>query len=328
MSDIPLFLSCTDLHFTSKTPACRVDEQFQTAQIMKLIHLLETARSTKFKMVLCAGDFFDSATRNLTYDLLETIISCFQRHSDVTFYCVAGNHDMRFRQQSLENTPLKLLAGAVSNFKLINGFDRIDYDEDVVFIYASQWEVPLEQVIRSYGSPDSLPVTDGRLAWYIGLTHRTIFEETVAPWAEEFGLIASEFIRACNGRSDRKLDYIITGDNHECFMDEVQDTVLVNSGPMLRNSIDKMEYKPRYAVYLPYKVRLNFFPIVTGDKAFDMKYVTQQKEIKEATKVDFDKLISEVDSAFALSNDFPTALRYVVKKKHPELLKKLEKILE
>lgn len=328
MSDMPLFLSCTDLHFTSKTPACRIDQQFQSAQIMKLIHLLEMARSTKFQLVLCAGDFFDSATRNITYDLLENIISCFKQFKDVTFLCVAGNHDMRFRQQTLDNTPLRLIASARPNFRIVSGFERLEYAEDVVCLYASPWEVPLEQVIRSYGPPDTFKVDDGKQAWYVGLTHRTIFESSVAPWADGFGLIASEFIRACNGRSNRKLDYIITGDNHECFMDEVGDTVLVNSGPMLRNSIDKMDYQPRYAAIYDCRVRLNFFPIVTDGEAFNMNYVNQQKEIKEATKVDFDKLITEVDSAFALSNDFPTALRYVVKKKHPELLKKLEKILE
>ena len=328
MSDMPLFLSCTDLHFTSKTPACRQEHQFQNAQIMKLVHLLQEARSTKFQMILCAGDFFDSATRNITYDLLEIIISCFRQYKDVMFLCVAGNHDMRFRQQTLDNTPLRLLSSALPNFKIVSGMERFDFAEDTVFLYASPWDVPLEQIVRNFGAPDTFQAEDGKQGWYIGLTHRTIFECAVAPWADGFGLVASDFIRDCNGRSKRRFDYIITGDNHECFMDEVQDTVLINSGPMLRTSIDKMDYKPRYAAVYDTRVRLNFFPIITDGDAFNMNYVNQQKEIKEATTIDFDKLITEVDSAFSLSNDFPTALRYVVKKKHPELLKKLEKILE
>lgn len=328
MSDTPLFLSCTDLHFTSKIPACRQELHFSTAQIIKLVHLLHEARSTKFKLVLCAGDFFDSATRNVTYELLEKIIDTFKRYQDVTFVCVAGNHDMRFRQQSLMNTPLNLLQTALPNFKVVHGMERFEYAEDTVFLYASPWDVPLEQIIRNFGSPETFKPEGNKVGWYIGLTHRTIFECAVAPWADGFGIVASDFIRDCNGRSKRRFDYIITGDNHECFMDEVQDTVLINSGPMLRTSIDKMDYKPRYAVVYDTRVRLNFFPIGTGDSVFNMDYVNRQKEIKEATTIDFDKLITEVDSAFSLSNDFPTALRYVVKKKHPELLKKLEKILE
>ena len=73
---------------------------------------------------------------------------------------------------------------------------------------------------------------------------------------------------------------------------------------------------------------MEFVPFTTENGVFNMEYVHEQNEIKRATNLDFDKFLSEVNSAVSITLDYPTALRHVVKKNYPELKEKLEFLLE
>ena len=328
MSDFALFCCCTDLHLSTKVPSCRSDDFVQT-QLFKLNQLLTVAEhQTKMKLVLCAGDFFDSATRNMDYTMLARLIALFNAHRSVRFITVAGNHDMRFHTNDLMNTPLNILATACENFQIATALiTDIITDDVVLHIHSANWGENLEDLARVHQLSGTDFHKDKEHLW-VGLTHRTVFEKTVAPWAETTGITAKVLIELCNESQDNhKFDYIITGDNHETFVVEHDGTTLINAGPMLRTSIDKIDFQPHFARVWKDKVSLAKFPIVHSDHSFDHNYVAQQKELKEATKIDFDNLLTEVNNAVGITNDFRKAIKLVVTQKHPELLEKLEKII-
>lgn len=327
MSELALFVCCTDLHFTTKTPACRTEMEFQQAQLFKLKQLLVMAEhQTEMKLVLCAGDFFDSATRNMDYQMLSNLIYMFNNHRDVQFITVAGNHDMRFHTNDLSNTPLNILTSACPNFSVAPCISNVVRGNYVVHLYAAEWGFDLEKLAAQH--PLGSDFHKDKTHLWVGLTHRTVFEKTVAPWAEGSGITAEDLIKRCNATQQvQDFDYIITGDNHETFMVGVDDTTLINAGPMLRSSIDKMQFKPKFAKVWETYAEFTPYPILPASQAFNQEYVAQHKEIKEATSIDFDKLLTEINSSVSITNDFRLAIQLVVTKKHPELLGKLEKII-
>src|SRR5574344_1056634 len=101
------FVSCTDLHITNKCPKIRTDDYFAT-QMIKFTLLCETASRSALHLLVCAGDFFDSV-KSVSYENLEEIIDIIRKY-DLTLLTTAGQHDQRFHDLNLINTPLSLLA--------------------------------------------------------------------------------------------------------------------------------------------------------------------------------------------------------------------------
>ena len=324
-----LFVSCTDLHFTSKRPACRSDE-YQKTMLKKFEELLIAAENTRLSLLLCAGDFFDSAKRNIGFSLISDLVQLIQSYKDVNVVSVAGNHDLLFHNNDMTDIPLRVLQESCPNFCILNNeiYRAIDVDDNKheYLILGEGWNWTKENM-KLLLQQENLPIG----STLILLTHTTIFKDKLPDWASPSdSFTASQFILALESMAT--FDAVISGDNHESFTTRVHGTLLVNSGSMMRSKIDLMDYHPRYAVYTKALnctgLYVEFVPFTTENNVFNMEYVNEQKEIQRVTNLDFDKFLSEVNSAVSITLDYPTALRHVVKKNYPELKEKLEFLLE
>lgn len=324
-----LFVSCTDLHFTSKRPACRSDD-YQKTMLKKFEELLIAAENTRLALLLCAGDFFDSARRNIGFSLLSDLVQLINLYKSVDIVSVAGNHDLLFHNNDMTDTPLRVLHESCPNFYILDNeiYRAIDFDDrsQEYLIIGEGWNWSKENM-KLLLQQENFPIG----STLILLTHTTIFKDKLPDWASpNDSFTASQFIHALESMA--KFDAVISGDNHESFATRVNGTLLVNSGAMMRNKIDLMDYHPRYAVYSKALncpgLDVKFVPFTTENNVFNMEYVNEQKEIQRATNFDFDKFLSEVNSAVSITLDYPTALRHVIKKNYPELKSKLEFLLE
>lgn len=324
-----LFVSCTDLHFTSKRPACRSDE-YQKTMLKKFEELLIASENTRLSLLLCAGDFFDSARRNIGFSLLSDLVSLIRAYKHVTVLSVAGNHDLLFHNNDMTDIPLRVLHESCPNFCILDNsiYHAKDSDDNnqEYLILGEGWNWTKENMKLLL--QQEKPAASSSL---ILLTHTTIFKDKLPDWASPSdSFTASQFILSLKNMAT--FDAVISGDNHESFATRVNGTLLVNSGSMMRSKIDLMDYHPRYAVYTKalnyHGLDVEFVPFTTENDVFNMEYVHEQNEIKRATNLDFDKFLSEVNSAVSITLDYPTALRHVVKKNYPELKEKLEFLLE
>ena len=331
MSSTPLFVSCTDLHFTSKRPACRSDN-YQKTMLKKFEQLLSEAKQTELHLILCAGDFFDSAKRNIGFSLLSDLIELINQYSDVSILTVPGNHDLVYHIQDIEDTPLRVLKESCSNFHVCDTRRfRIKGSSKSYDIFGAGWGWEHEELKKLYYDAKFLP-SDKPIV-NILLTHTTLFEWDLPAWADQHSYVARDFIDFLDNTLKINFQLIISGDNHESFVAQRGGTLLVNSGSMMRSKIDLMGYKPEYAVYYAvdskpsgFAVQLKPFKLATD--IFNMEYVNEHKEIKAAINLDFDKFLSEINSAVAITLDYQTALQQVIKKNYPELKNKLEMLLD
>lgn len=333
----PMFISCTDIHFTTKVPPCRL-ENYRENELSKFAFLMNEAENTEFKTILCAGDVFDSATKNMSYEFLSSLISIFRAHPKVQFMTVAGNHDMKYRDTSLSDTPLQFMATVLPiQFKIL-GWDALDApgafrfsskdNNGIVFIHPIGWGDSISTVLAAFNEEEVSNKEALKNQRHIVLGHITTFEERLPHWADpKTCYTASDLIDKVDaylGKYQNNL--IITGDNHEQFSVLGHNASLINTGPIFRSTIDTKNIKPQYAEIWFDRARICNIPC--EDDVFNQEYISKQRELKEATTINFDELVNEIDANYSMTNDFNIAIKSVVKSKHPELLSKLRKILD
>ena len=176
-----LFVSCTDLHFTSKRPACRSDD-YQKTMLKKFEELLIASEKTRLSLLLCAGDFFDSAKRNIGFSLISDLVQLIQSYKDVNVVSVAGNHDLLFHNNDMTDIPLRVLNESCPNFYILNNeiYRAIDFDDNnhEYLILGEGWNWTKENMKLLL--QQEKPAASSSL---ILLTHTTIFKDKL-PYLE------------------------------------------------------------------------------------------------------------------------------------------------
>src|SRR6056297_1273436 len=106
MSDTYDFIACADLHISDKSPSKRTKE-YPEQVLSKLNQILKiTKKKTHTNFLVIAGDFFDSPM--VSYDTTRKVIKILRKHN-VEIFCIPGQHDIRYHQIGLQNTPLGIL---------------------------------------------------------------------------------------------------------------------------------------------------------------------------------------------------------------------------
>lgn len=95
-------------------------------------------------------------------------------------------------------------------------------------------------------------------------------------------------------------DLIVTGDNHQAFVEEHQGRVLVNPGSLMRQAADQIDFKPR--VYLYYaqenEVKAVYIPISREDVTRDHLERSQERDDR------IDAFIEKINSDWIASMSF------------------------
>ena len=266
-----------DLHAKERAPRCRTDDYFQTF-LGKLKWIMELADKEGVAVVVFPGDVFDSYRAS---DFLKsTLIGIFQ-DSWADVVVVSGQHDQRHHTLDLSNTPLGVLsaAGAVTVLgDWIFSRDKGDAGNKATHFYGASWgqEVPKRQYEEFFN---------------VLATHRMIIKDNPLWEGQEDFSRAKNFLRASD------FDLIISGDNHQFFMEEVGDRYLINCGSLMRSSISQVDHEPRVVLFdtdcreaKEFKV-----PIQPSEEVMDLEQVEKQKEKNEKLGEFIDSLAEDAE---------------------------------
>jgi DNA repair exonuclease SbcCD nuclease subunit len=266
------FLVCSDFHLTDQRPKSRLDASYFHTGMSKLQEILEFAAKNKIEYILQAGDFFDThrASDFIKQKVIQLLLM-YKREHNITMCVVFGQHDLRFHNSDIENTPLKVLeqAGAVVLLKP----DTPYFCEEDIAVYGASWnEEPTDQLDESKIN--------------VLVTHRMVIQNKL--WEHQEGAV---FVN--NLFRQFKHDYILTGDNHQHFTSSVSPAkgkkrYAINCGSLLRSNITQLQHKPC------------FYLVDTAQNTIKQHYLTV-KDIETIMRVDEaveEKVVNEELIAF------------------------------
>ena len=215
------FIATSDWHLTTQRPSSRTD-QFPKTPLRKARFVINQAQ--KHDGLLClAGDLFDTPYISGTpFSLIEEVIGLLKPIAH-RLCLAAGQHDMRYHQKSLQNTPFSVVVKAC----------EINRQPKTIKVNGEEWFIQ----ICDWGSEIPQPVSHPALL----VVHETIIQPTM-----KFpGKNARDFLAKYG------YDLVISGDNHLTFMEEYRGRVLVNTGSLVRLSIDQKDRQPVIAKITP-----------------------------------------------------------------------------
>ncbi len=214
-----------DVHLTKKRPSNRRDDYWQTA-MDKLEFVFEKASEEKAEMIIFPGDLTD--TPEISYWEAGEIIDMFNYYGDIVKLTTYGQHDMRYRTKP--NTALAMLEKAIPSLQIIEN-------------YSSPVECCKYPVAISGASYNEDPGEPMEGCFNILIIHRMIIEKKLWNAQEEYEP-SNLFLRQHN------FDLIVSGDNHQGFIEEGRNKkLLINCGSMLRSNIGQVEHKPFFVLF-------------------------------------------------------------------------------
>lgn len=239
-----------DMHITDKRPSCRNDKNYAQTCMYKL----HEALLPDTDLVLQAGDFFDSHT--ISNRILGDTINLLRVLSKQVL-CVFGQHDKRFHSIDHSDTALRILCETlyVSTFPL---------QTKAVSITACHFGMDIPEPQKS--------------DFNILILHKMITKSgPLFPGQIDF-VPAKDFLEKHN------YDLILSGDNHQTFIEEMGGRFLVNPGCMMRKTIDMIDHEPC------------FFIFDTDSKQLEQHFFTAPKDVfvQHEKKFNFDAEMEEL----------------------------------
>jgi len=219
----PNAILVADFHLREDQPICRLDD-FPAAQ-WKKVDFINNLQQKYNCPVLCTGDLFHH-WKPSPFLLSETM-----KHLPDQFHTVYGNHDLPQHNLELANK------SGIYTLEMANEVNGIS-PPFITFV--------------SYGMVPPDEDKNKILTWHV-MTYKTNkpFPDCTSPKAIQLLKKYPQY------------DLIVTGDNHQPFIEEYKGRLLVNPGSLTRQSANEA-HKPRVylwyadtntveAVYLPFK---------------------------------------------------------------------------
>jgi len=231
------FIACSDFHITDHRPKSRLDSDYFETCINKLKQIYDYAKDNNISRIIQAGDFFDSArASDYIKQKVISLLSEYKNSNDITTSVIFGQHDLRFHNSNIENTPLKVLESA--------GVVSILYNQGVhaftdtvtgqhIYIYGASWNE----------TPQEIKDKD---AINILVMHKMIIKDKLWEQQEDATFVNNLFRQFPH-------TYMITGDNHQHFTSSVSPKgkdkrFAINCGSLMRSSIIQTAHKPCFYV--------------------------------------------------------------------------------
>lgn len=270
------FIASADWHLRETSPRYRRDK-FYVTQYKKIQWILDQSIFYRAP-ILIAGDIFNSP--KAPYEFTNTYLEILMNHP-FRIYACAGQHDLRYHVNSIENTPLgTLAAGGVLTLT----------SNDLIQISGWGAKIPKEKK-------------------RILLTHRCITPEA-PPFFLEDAISAESMLR-----NHPNHQFIISGDYHVPHSTKIKERWLVNPGSVMRSNKDQENHKPR--VYLidtkENTVKPLFIPIKPASEVFDFAKIERDDKTDQAVISEFVKAIKVKSNR----PNFPRILKQVVEKANP-----------
>lgn len=223
------FLLLSDIHGMSQTPIARMDDMNEAFK-HKFSYVCEYAKNNNL-IILQAGDL---THKPRDWHLLNDIIKILRKYN-VGLNCVFGQHDMYMR--NMHSVPT--IMGTLKNTGLINilnGKKNNYYIENKLPIFS------IGLFGASFG--DKIPKPLRKYDTNILVLHKNISQKELYP---KHNYTSPEYFIKYNPG----WDLILVGDIHRKFVVEYKQTLMINTGPMMRYEATKynFKHKPCFFIY-------------------------------------------------------------------------------
>lgn len=277
----PDAILCSDIHLREDTPTCRMDD-YQKAQWKKVDFIAGLQKQYNCP-VFCGGDLFHH------WKSSPRLLSVTMDHLPKNFYSVAGQHDLP--QHSLD---------------LIDksGIYTLQRAGKVYFLPECHWgQEPtvgafIKQKIDVTSIADSLPQ-------YLEVGHNILIWHHMVWQGKKLWPGQTDPSAKATLRKYSQYQLILTGDNHNPFVEEYEGRLLVNPGSMMRMTADQVDHRPR--VYLWYAgdntVEPVYLPIEQG--VVSRQHIERQEQRDER----IDAFVSRLNEDWNVELDFEKNLR-------------------
>jgi len=243
---MPKFILTADLHIRSDIPRCRVDEDWEETQRLMINEIISVANKYKVPLVI-TGDLFDSP--NIPARFIVMLINEFSKIKDKVYF-LAGNHELPYHSlQNIDNSSIGIFSSMAKNHnKIIEGMAE--------FGLWSHFNCKYEG-------------TNSGLLFI----HKLVFENNKSLPPNVQAITAQELLDKYEN-----VNWIFTGDNHQCFHYEKNGRHVVNPGCSIRQKTDEQEYKPS-VFYIDTEKEIVERIFLSDDiKMVDDNYIIEEKE--------------------------------------------------
>jgi DNA repair exonuclease SbcCD nuclease subunit len=213
----PDALFTADWHLREDTPVCRTDPEFQTSQWNKVDFISKLQRQYKCP-ILHSGDLFNH------WKPSPALLTKTMKHLPDNFHTIYGNHDLP--QHNLE------LADKC-------GINVLKEAGKLEVMDGTHWGQPIKHCTTIFFNEKNEHIPQRNiLVWH------TMTFQGKKPWPDCVDPKASKLLRKYP-----EYDLIVTGHNHQTFVEEHDGRLLVNPGSLTRQEADKDTYEPCVFLY-------------------------------------------------------------------------------
>ena len=289
-----------DFHARETNPENRIDKDYSQTLIDKFWSVIEIIckESNKKKSILVLpGDVCDSF--RISDRLKSILIDNFLQAKDlygVQILAVAGQHDQRFHSTETNNTPLQVLAAAKALTIVDNKGILINDKKKRIMLYGCGWGDE-DKIIQPFNSDLSFLIV-----------HKMISNK-------DFWNGHVDYTSASKFLGDNEFDFIISGDNHNAFLVDHGNKILINCGSWARARIDQIDHRP--VVFTlntdTEKLLKHYIPVLPVDQVLR----TSQNAQKRGLNDDLEVFSQALDGSFNSESedlDFIKKLRTIADK--------------
>lgn len=264
--DNPDLLLLSDVHSRISRPICRTDD-YKIAQHNKMQFIADIANKYSCPLII-AGDVGNKSEWNnslLSYWIL------WSQLVNNEIYLIPGQHDLPNHElKQWIKSGLKVLDVSNSANILINNSKAIKVN--------GKW---INIVPCPYGTkiPKQKFPMEKNFYRTILVIHKMIIKDKPL-WPGQLARTGKYFLKHYP-----IYDIIISGDNHQPFVEQYHNRILVNCGSIMRMTADQKNHKPRvYLYYVDKNIVIPvFLPIEKG--VINKEYITRKKKQEKRLKI-------------------------------------------
>lgn len=293
------FIITADWHLRATRPRCRIDEDWIKTQSLALSQLLEIS-CKKDAEIMVVGDLFHSNS-----DTSFECVSMVQKLADKAggIYILAGNHDLPYHSsENIEKSAIGVLLKS-NNVHLIK-----DYFDDLHFNSG-------EKVLFSASNFDERDYENAKV----------VFKHTLTiPSKDKPDYINCETPESLLEKFPNA-KWIFTGDYHKNFHYQKKGRNVINSGCLLRQASDFIDYQCGVYFVDTEQNIVEFIPIIDNEELVNDDYITKENE-RESRIDDF---VSKLKNTESVSFDFLDNVEKAMKKNRfePDLVDAVNELI-
>jgi len=265
-----------DWHIRLDTPKCRTDDYFK-AQTEKISFIMELSQRYNCP-ILIAGDLGDKPTWQ------NPLLTWMIQLANDKLYPIPGQHDLPYhRLDRWKDGGLGVLSAA----------GAINISSDWYFTYQNKFAAHCFPYGKALGHPSEMH-TISKSKRNIAIAHQMVVKKEKI-WPGQAAPQALSLLKKFP-----EYDLILTGDNHQTFVQEYRGRVLINPGSLMRMTADQESHRPCVFLWQTdnNKVKQIFLPI--EENVIDRDYIDITRERDKR----IDAFVSHLKSDYEIELSF------------------------